>query len=180
MAIHSVLVSGSSRGIGLGLDLHAINDKRLHIVELDVSCDKSIEEAVDSIVGDKGLTILVNNAAILTGYDFFSKPDRKMINELMNVNTTGAVIMMQMFYPLIKRAADLVPGDEFSSSRAAIVQISSDLGSISIPKKSFTGRVKVLDYCMSKSALNQASRIIAHDVETDHILVTAVHPGWVQ
>ena len=49
------------------------------------------------MVGCKGLTMLINNAGYLPGYDFESKPDRNIINKTLNVNATSPVIMIQVF-----------------------------------------------------------------------------------
>ncbi|PAV64645.1 hypothetical protein WR25_01912 [Diploscapter pachys] len=206
MSIHSVLVTGSSRGIGFGLvqkflesdkvglviaasrpsatsELLTIKNKKLHLVTLDVTDDDSIVKAVeqvDQIVGQKGLTILVNNAGILQGYGFTDKPNRDVVNQTFDTNITSPMMMAQYFYPLLKRAADSQPGNTFSSSRAAIVNISSILGSIQLAQPSDNGIKKLLDYSVSKAGVNMVSRILSKDLEKDGIMCTAVHPGWIQ
>ncbi|RCN32582.1 hypothetical protein ANCCAN_21607 [Ancylostoma caninum] len=92
MTPYSVLVTGANRGIGFGLvkeflknkdirhviatardpsaakELSAINDNRLKIPKLELTNDESIKDLynqVEEIVGDRGLTILLNNAGIV-------------------------------------------------------------------------------------------------------------------
>lgn len=54
-----------------------------------------------------------------------------------------------------------------------IVNISSEAGSISD-----AWRKSEYAYCMSKSALNMASRILQNYLENDNIKILAIHPGW--
>ena len=73
MAPHSVLITGANRGIGLALtkeflknkdigvliagardpvhadELNKITDKRLKVIELDINCDQSIDNAVRAV-----------------------------------------------------------------------------------------------------------------------------------
>ncbi|RCN36035.1 c-factor domain protein, partial [Ancylostoma caninum] len=85
----------------------------------------------------------------------------------------------QTFLPLLRKAAAQVSTDEFSSSRAAIVNISSYLGSISGNVWGSTPR-GFLAYTTSKSALNSLMKSISIDLKPDHILVAMFCPGWVQ
>ena len=52
----------------------AKDHKSIHVVKFDVENDNDIAEAVkfvEKTVGEKGLNVLINNAAILTVNDFF-------------------------------------------------------------------------------------------------------------
>lgn len=58
--------------------------------------------------------------------------------------------------------------------KAAVINISSVLGSVSLTTRGYWG------YNESKAALNQASRLLSANVETDGILVVDIHPGSVK
>ncbi|XP_022243903.1 uncharacterized protein LOC111086225 [Limulus polyphemus] len=65
-----------------------------------------------------------------------------------------------------------------SCSRAAVINISSSLGSLETT--STETKIPVLSYKASKAALNMLMRGVATSVEKDHILVVMLCPGWVQ
>ncbi|KIH59662.1 oxidoreductase, short chain dehydrogenase/reductase family protein [Ancylostoma duodenale] len=206
MAPYSVLVTGANRGIGLGLvkeflknkdiqhviatardpsaakELNAITDKRLVVLPLEMTCDDSIKRLyteVEKIVGDRGLTILLNNAGVLLHYKTNQEPKRADLIKNFDVNVASVAVITQTFLPLLRKAAAQVPTDEFSSSRAAIVNISSGLGSISGNVWGSSPR-GFLAYSTSKSALNSLMKSMSIDLKPDHILVAMFCPGWVQ
>ena len=96
-----------------------------------------------------------------------------------------------MFLPLLKKAANQCSSDEFSYNRAAILNISSGMGSIG-DNTSGTGTFGALAYRMSKvifafikgiyfqSALNSFAKTISLDLLEQHILIASFCPGWVQ
>ncbi|VDM82695.1 unnamed protein product, partial [Strongylus vulgaris] len=128
----SVFITGTDRGIGLGLvreflkvnsvkhviagalnpdsakDLEAITDNRLHIVKIDIENDQSIKDAcaqVEKIVGDSGLNLLVNNAGVLPPYFTNGEISRETLWKCLNVNVLGTTITSQTFLPLLKKAS---------------------------------------------------------------------------
>ncbi|KAE9417535.1 hypothetical protein Angca_006818, partial [Angiostrongylus cantonensis] len=202
----SVLITGADRGIGLGLvmeflkvpsvklviagalspdtakGLHAITDSRLTILKMDVSCDRSIKEAyaeVQKLVGEAGLNVLLNNAAIFPPYFTTGAIDRQTLLDCLNVNTIGAAVTSQTFLPLLRKASSRDTGDHFSVDRAAIINISSFYGSVG---KNEDGCCELgsLAYKISKSGLNQLGKTMAIDLAEDKILVAQLCPGWVQ
>lgn len=206
MAPYSVMVTGANRGIGLALvkellknsgiqhviatarnpdeakDLKAINDNRLSLLKLDVTCDESIKSVysqVEKIVGDKGLTVLLNNAGIWVKYFSNQEPNRADILKAFNTNAASVAVLTQTFLPLLRKAAAQKSSDEYSVDRAAILNISSGVGSIST-NTSGSGQFGSLAYRMSKSALNSLMKTMSIDLESDHILITCFCPGWVQ
>ncbi|EYC26373.1 hypothetical protein Y032_0010g1121 [Ancylostoma ceylanicum] len=163
-------------------ELNAITDKRLAVLQLEVTCDDSIKRLytqVDKIVGDRGLTILLNNAGILVNYKTNQEPKRADLIKNFDVNVASVAVITQVFLPLLRKAAAQVSTDELSSSRAAIVNISSGLGSISGNVWGSSPR-GFLAYSTSKSALNSLMKSISIDLKPDHILVAMFCPGWVQ
>ncbi|CAB02863.3 DeHydrogenases, Short chain [Caenorhabditis elegans] len=206
MSPGSVVVTGANRGIGLGLvkqfvkdknirhiiatardvekatDLKSINDPRLHVIPLALTCDKSMDKFVSKvgdIVGSDGLNLLVNNAGSAVKYSTKAEPSRAKLVEQFDVNTFSVVILSQKLLPLLTKASSKVSGDELSVSRAAVVTISSGLGSIT-ENTSGSGVIEGLAYRMSKSAVNMFARTFAIDMKDDYILAANFCPGWVQ
>ncbi|CAB3398054.1 unnamed protein product [Caenorhabditis bovis] len=204
----SVVVTGANRGIGLGLvrqflkdsqinhiiatarnpdkanELRSINDKRLHLLPLDVDCDKSIVKFVDNVknvVGDKGLNLLVNNAGIFTPYEPKQTPDRSLVAKQLDTNVTSVIILTQHLLPLITQAAikNGAGPEKMSIDRAAVIVIGSQLGSISQNKRG-SSNLKSLVYGVSKAAIHQFVKTISIDLKNDGILTASFHPGWVQ
>ncbi|EMP28839.1 C-factor [Chelonia mydas] len=82
------------------------------------------------------------------------------------------------FLPLLKKAAQGSSQNGLSCSKAAIVNISSFMGSIDRVPETFS--VPAISYRCSKAALNMLTRCQAPSYAEDGILCTAVHPGWVK
>ncbi|CAJ0602911.1 unnamed protein product [Cylicocyclus nassatus] len=206
MAPYSVLVTGANRGIGLGLvkqflknkeiqhviatarepsnakELNELSDKRLSVLKLDVMCDDSVKNLysqVEKIVGDRGLTVLLNNAGIFVKYSTNQEPNRADLIKNFDTNAASVAVITQTLLPLLRKAASQVSSDEFSINRAAILNISSGLGSIT-NNTSGSGPNAMLAYRTSKSALNSIMKTMSIDLEPDHILVAMFCPGWVQ
>ncbi|WKY04015.1 hypothetical protein Q1695_005192 [Nippostrongylus brasiliensis] len=202
----SVFITGANRGIGLGLvreflkvpvvekvfagcrnpdaakDLNAIDDARLKIVKVDVESDKSINDAysqVEASVGDNGLNLLLNNAAILPPYFTNGSISRETLLKCMNVNVVGTAIISQTFLPLLRKASSNTSDDHWGVDRAAIVNISSFWASIRCNEDG-SGELGSLAYKISKAALNQLGKTMSIDLEDDKILIAQFCPGWVQ
>ncbi|EYC27150.1 hypothetical protein Y032_0009g549 [Ancylostoma ceylanicum] len=133
---------------------------------------------VEKIVGDRGLTILLNNAGIFVKYYTNQEPNRNDIIRNFNTNAAGVAVLTQVFLPLLRKAAAQVSTEEFSTNRAAIINISSGVASIS-DNTSGSGTSGMLAYRISKSALNSLMKTMSIDLEGDHILIAMFCPGWV-
>ncbi|XP_055864165.1 C-factor-like [Biomphalaria glabrata] len=211
LSAKTVLVTGASRGLGLEFvrqllalpkppevliaacrdpekaeDLQSLakSNRAVRVVKLDVEKDEDIEKAVKVIsgyVGEKGLNLLINNAAILSRQiqGVLTDVTRTILQEHFNVNVSSPVILTQKFLPLLRKAASLSGTKELSTSKAAVVMISSIISSQGSqdtipPEHSF------MHYKLSKTALNMATILAARELRSDGILVTALHPGWVK
>ena len=82
----------------------------------------------------------------------------------------------QVYTPLLQKAARRMGGDSFSLNRAAVIHISSMVGSI---RNNRGSEGEFAAYMGSKAALNQFSRTFAFDLAPDRILSVAFHPGFV-
>lgn len=189
--MQKVLITGSNRGIGLGLvkqalangdvvfaacrnpadadDLKALTSQygnQLHIIQLDVSDETSIAASVSAVQQHTdSLDVLINNAAInpRTKASLFGDLDMDTVSQILHVNCTGPMIVAQAYYPLLKQ------GDT-----PRIVMLSSGMGSISGTSGGSYA------YRMSKAAINMAARNLSVDLRSDGIIVIAMDPGWVQ
>uniref|UniRef100_A0AC34RII7 Uncharacterized protein n=1 Tax=Panagrolaimus sp. JU765 TaxID=591449 RepID=A0AC34RII7_9BILA len=198
----SVFVTGSNRGLGLAfvrelLKLHGIenifaacrnpadatelkklaaSNKSITVVKLDVENDNDIAEAVQIVekkVGNKGLNVLINNAAVLTekGADY-RNPDRNIMNNHMNINVVSPVMITSAFLPLLQK-------DSSANKPSLVVNISSDCGSVADAPMVGTAWGNIA-YGMTKAALNQYTRYLSSELNYNHIVAVAIHPGWLR
>lgn len=115
-------------------------------VELDISSDRSIEQAV-KILKQKSdrLDVLINNAGIYPdeGVNILTI-ERELLDLTFNTNTFGAIRMVQTLLPLLEKPED-----------ARVINVSSGYGEIDGLS------ADVPSYCLSKLALNGATIMLA-------------------
>ncbi|XP_020668317.2 C-signal isoform X3 [Pogona vitticeps] len=165
-----------------GRALHDLADKHpsIHVVQLEVENQSSVKAAVaivQSYLEGKGLNLLINNAGVDT-YDTLQTVEQQEMLCTFNINVVGPILVVKEFLPLLKRAAKEAETEGMSCSKAAIINISSKLGSIA------QGFEVMLDpfyaYRASKAALNMVTACLAVELKGDEILCIAIHPGWVK
>jgi NAD(P)-dependent dehydrogenase (short-subunit alcohol dehydrogenase family) len=114
---------------------------------------------------EDALDIVVNNAAIRS--PTVSNPietiDFADAMRTLDVNALGPLRVVQAFLPMLRRGASPL-----------LVNVSSEAGSIGP-----SGRDREFDYCMSKAALNMATRLLGNYLR-DSVRVLALHPGWMR
>ncbi len=186
-----VLITGASRGIGLELARQCVargeqvfagarNPETAHelqrlaklydltVISLDVTDEDSIAAAVNTVsTKTDALDVLINNAAInpeTPAYETFGELQAEAVLQVLHTNTVAPLIVAQAFMDLLSKGAN-----------PRLINISSDMGSIA--GRSYGGSHS---YCMSKAALNMASRGLAHDLRRRNVIVIALDPGWVQ
>ncbi|XP_035218473.1 C-factor-like [Stegodyphus dumicola] len=146
---------------------------------MDVTLQEELEVArtiVEEIVGDRGLTLLINNAGILQREAFpYVTPENLELH--FRVNTVAPLMVLQTMLPLLEKAASF-HSDGMSIRKAAVLNISSTLGSIT--NAGFAKELKVPGYQISKAALNMAMRVTAASIREKGILVIMMCPGWVK
>ncbi|XP_053126715.1 uncharacterized protein LOC128334251 isoform X2 [Hemicordylus capensis] len=182
LGARSVLVTGANRGIGLelvrqllgkpdppqwvfacsrepdgerGQELRNLASRHPNVVmiKLDATSPASVKDAagcVEDHLKGSGLNLLINNAGIYK----------------------------EAFLPLLRRAAQASLQEGLSCRKAAIVNISSLLGSIKLV--SLTYGKPAISYRCSKAALNMLTECQAMSYKEDGILCTMIHPGWVK
>jgi len=191
----NILISGANRGIGLEITRQLAAKGGYHVyagcrqpdaakelkelasstgnvtpIKLDVTCDKDIHAAVETVskaVGASGLQVLLNNAGILNDSGkMLEGVKRADINEVLNVNCTSQLIMAQAFRQLLGKGS--------TASASVIVNITSEMGSIANASTGSYG------YRASKTALNMVTKALANELHPEGIYCIAVHPGWVE
>ncbi|MED6287183.1 hypothetical protein CHARACLAT_013755 [Characodon lateralis] len=205
----SVLITGANRGLGLQiveslasggfspgkiiaatrnitgaqkLQELATEYSNVHTVTLDAVNQESIEkcaEEVGQLLGQEGLNCLINNAGINVVADFHSVTAEKMI-ENFHTNAVAPLMITKAFLPLLKRAASRGGLGTMGIQRAAVINMTSLLGSVELNWGERANNIKWYPYRTSKSALNMVSRCMAVDLEPDGILCMGIHPGWVR
>lgn len=188
------LISGANRGLGLelvregarlGIEIAAacrnrgrelpalaeVYSNRIHIVSMDVSDTRSVEEAFRETAGKHPkLNGFINNAGILYGSKFDTRDPLTSIDideaaATFNTNVLGPIRVMKYFMPLVYAA----------EKDRCIVNISSD-GALIRP-----GGHVYASYSASKSALNcytqRMRNYLASQPGKDDIRVYMIHPG---
>ena len=149
---------------------------KVSAIEFDVSKQADYKKAYNYFHKKYGkLDILINNAGV--SKEGFSNPmtpstvSPAVLRETFETNFFGLVELTQTLLPLIKKAPE-----------GRIVNLSSILGSLTLhatpgsPIYDF----KVLAYNSSKTALNQFTVHLAHELKDTKIKVNSAHPGWVK
>jgi NAD(P)-dependent dehydrogenase (short-subunit alcohol dehydrogenase family) len=185
MSKGAVLVTGASSGIGLEiavflarqgyrvyatmrnldrraeLDAAATRHKvELDVLQLDITDDASIHEAVRTIAGRSGaLYGLVNNAgAILRGY--FEDVSDQELRGVFESNVFGTLALTRAVLPMMREAR-----------RGRVIIMSSTGGRLGSPGNSA--------YCASKFALEGFAECLLQAMVLFDVQVSLVEPGFV-
>jgi len=190
-----VVITGCSRGIGLGLasvfakqkvvlvatcrnpgaatQLQAIlrESGQPEAESLDTTDQASVTALVNKIQQKyKKVDILINNAGIATKNHPHDPPDQLDTQEMIKIfstNVGGTCLVTQSFLPILKAAEN-----------PRCLSISSFLGSISKNEPSESNFYMATSYRCSKSALNQLMKCFALSIP--EVTFLAVSPGHVQ
>lgn len=145
-----------------GERLRAKASERLHVVHpLDVTDTAQIEAAratVEAELGGDPLRGIVNNAGIGTGGPLEAL-DLDEFRQSLEVNTIGAIAMVQAFVPMLRR------------SGGRIVNMSSIGGRVAQP---FAG-----PYIASKFALEGVNDVLRRELVRWDVDVIAIEPGTI-
>lgn len=133
----------------------------LEVLQLDVTDDKSVADAIDMISNrHRRIDVLVNNA----GYDMHGAVEDLSIDEIktqFETNFFGAVRLMKAVLPLMRKQRSGI-----------IVNVSSIGGRIGVPLNSA--------YTSSKFALEGFSESMKYELEGLGIRVILIEPGAVK
>lgn len=195
-----VLVTGCSRGLGLGLvshliaagahviatcrdpskatELRALMAEGSCILQCDVSSEESIKDLVVEVSKKHDrLHMIFNNAGISSPnhpIDPILSASRAIITDVFQTNVLGTITTIQAFLPLL-RAADEPKGTLCKT----VVNMSSQLASIA----GCFGCQGVMgdraSYRISRAANNMATRTFAGELSQEGFLIVSMSPGHV-
>jgi len=153
----------SARNINKSANLQSIVDAErlpLKLNQLDVTDDRSVKDAVEKIVSEKGrIDVLVNNA----GYGLFGAFEDLSMDEIkaqFETNFFGVIRVTQHVLPIM-RSKD--------NGGGVIVNVSSVNGHVAFPV--------ISAYVATKFALEGLSESIAYELEPFGIKVILIEPG---
>ncbi|KAL8194861.1 UNVERIFIED_CONTAM: hypothetical protein K2H54_037256, partial [Gekko kuhli] len=158
----------------------AAQHHEVKIIALDVTDPSSIQAAVTKVTDllkGAGLNLLINNAGMAKSRTMESETAEDMAEVYKN-NVIGPMMVTQAFLPLLRKASRESRQKGMSCSKAAIVNVSSEGGSIT--NIFIFDLMAVVGYRCSKAALNMLTRCQSLGYAEDEILCIALHPGWVQ
>jgi NAD(P)-dependent dehydrogenase (short-subunit alcohol dehydrogenase family) len=143
------------------IDLKRNEKLPLEVLKLDVTDEKSVKEAIERIVNERGrIDVLVNNA----GYALLGPLEELSIQEIkeqFETNVFGVIRVTKEVLPIMRRQL-----------HGTIVNISSVAGRIGFPLTSA--------YVSSKFALEGLSESIAYEIEQFGIKVILIEPGVIK
>jgi NAD(P)-dependent dehydrogenase (short-subunit alcohol dehydrogenase family) len=183
----TVMIVGATRGIGLELakqyaaegntviacardtshagqlDALSSNSANISIEQLDISDPASIE-AASANIGSGAIDTVIVVAGAKGG-------DRQSLDDLdiaewhsnLNTNTIGPALVARAFKPNL-----------LASGKGNFMILSSQLGASTWP---FGG---MYIYSTTKAAVGKVGKILSLDWAQDPIIVSVMHPGWVQ
>ncbi|XP_050834817.1 uncharacterized protein LOC103816685 isoform X3 [Serinus canaria] len=165
---------------GKALQELAAQHSSIKLVQLDTVNLSSIQSAMQTVgnhLKDRGLNLLINNAGISSHATLCSLDSQEML-DVFATNVVGPLQVVKEFLPLLEQAAKGTGKEGLSCSRAAVINISSKLGSIGLCLR--VPEAPMYPYRASKAAQNMVTRCLAVELQDKGILCMAIHPGWVK
>ena len=164
LARHGFKTYATMRDLQKSSTLRSIADKEkipLKCVQLDVTNDMSVKQAIETIVNEANkIDILVNNA----GYGLSGAFEDLLINEIklqFDTNYFGLIRATQAVLPIMR-----------NQSAGIIVNISSGLGRFGIATSSA--------YASSKFAIEGLTESISYELEPFGIRTILIEPGIIK
>jgi len=180
----NIVITGTSRGIGLGFVQHyleqghaiwatcrqasdellTLQDQGVKLVYWDVSNDKPNQ---NTEVLPRDIHLLINNAGVYgptrLGSQALEDVSMAVMQDVFNVDCLGNLRVVRYLLPALK------------AGKAVIANISSKMGSV---EDNTSGGSYA--YRAAKGAQVGVSRSMAVDLLHDDIKVITLHPGWVR
>lgn len=178
----SVFITGADRGIGLALcrcflengwrvfagrfmqdwtELETLQKEygqMLSMVKLDVGDQDSVDQAAEEVGKQAAcLDMLVNCAGI------FQNGSSETTARSLNINALGPIRMVEAFLPIMEQGEKKLC---FFSSEAGSITLAHRNGDVS--------------YCVSKTCLNMAVRLMFEKLQPEGYRFRLYHPGWVR
>jgi NAD(P)-dependent dehydrogenase (short-subunit alcohol dehydrogenase family) len=137
----------------------------LHLIALDVGSASSVQAAAQTGAAiTEQVDLLISNAGIGSGHSELGQGlDFTAMQRAFNVNALGTIRVVEAFLPLM------------AQGMRRLCFVSSEAGCISLAH-----REGQFGYCMSKSALNMAVKIMFNDLHPTGYTFRLYHPGWMR
>lgn len=130
----------------------------------DVQDEKAVTQSIQNIPDDwKGIDVLINNAGLALGRDYFDEADLSDWNTMIDTNVKG-------FLYVAKAVSQLMVKRHASTGSAGHI---INMGSIAGKEVYEKGNV----YCATKFAVDAISQAMRIDLLRHHIKVTSINPG---
>lgn len=139
--------------------LHQMFGTKCRLLVFDIRDKKMVFQQLENLEQDwKKIDLLINNAGLALGRDFFEDADMDDWETMIDTNLKGVIYMTRAVLPHM-----------ISNKKGHIINMGSIAGKEIYEK----GNV----YCASKHALDALSRSMRVDLLRNGIKVTAIHPG---
>lgn len=158
---YNVIITGrrEDRLLSLKTDLEKEYGIQVLPLSFDVQNRQAVFEAVTNIPGEwKKITVLINNAGLALGREFFDEADIDEWDTMLDTNVKGLLYVSKAVLPFF-----------ISQKKGYII----NLGSVAGKEVYEKGNV----YCGSKFAVDAISKSMRIDLLRHNIKVTAIHPG---
>jgi|TARA_B100001250_G_scaffold414590_1_gene454232 NAD(P)-dependent dehydrogenase (short-subunit alcohol dehydrogenase family) len=162
---NSVIACARDTGSASLLDELASGSDNITIEQLDVANPSSIEEASNKI-GDRAIDTVIIVAGAVGGMPENQSIDNIDIEEwhrTLDTNTIGPLLVAKAFKDNLVASGD-----------GNLMILSSQLGASTWPM----GGMYI--YSTTKAAVGKAGKILSLDWAEEPIIVSIMHPGWVQ
>ena len=134
---------------------------KVKVIKVDYADTNSIKNAVSSLDNEwKNIDILINNAGLALGKDYFYNNDIEDSLQMIRVNCEGLIVLTKMIIPLM-----------LGSKNADIVNLSSTAAD----EAYFGGAI----YCSTKSFVEMFGDVLRVELIDKPIRVTNIKPGAV-
>lgn len=160
-ASYNLIINGrrADRLAELKQHLESTYKINVHILAFDVRDKKAVNESIASLPDDwKNIDILINNAGLALGRDFFDDAIVEDWDIMIDTNIKGLLYVTKAVLPVM-----------ITRKKGHII----NLGSISGKEVYEKGNV----YCGTKHAVDAISKSMRIDLLRHGIKVTAIHPG---
>lgn len=134
---------------------------KVKVIKVDYADTNSIKNAVSSLENEwKNIDILINNAGLALGKEYFYNNDIEDSLQMIRVNCEGLIVLTRMIIPLM-----------LNSKNADII----NLASTAADEAYFGGAI----YCSSKSFVEMFGDVLRVELIDKPIRVTNIKPGAV-
>ena len=160
----NVIINGRRKDRLSGLKISLENNFKVKVFEsvFDVQKKEEVFTAIKKLPEEwQAIDILINNAGLALGRDFFDEADMDDWDTMMQTNVNGLLYVSRAILPLMTKR-----------NSGHII----NLGSVAGKEMYEKGNV----YCVSKAAVDAISKTMRIDLLQHRIKVTAIHPGAVE